>query len=256
MINKIFTIAQNTFKEAIRNRILYSIFAFGILLIFSSLLLSNLSVWDQVKIIKDLGLSTILIFSLFISIFIGISFFYKEIDKKTIYTLISKPIPRYILILGKFCGIAFTVFVLMTFMFIIFMLTILFHSFEFDFSMLLAIASIYAEILIVIALALFFSSFSTPFLSGLFTISTYLIGHLLNDLVYYTEKSGIKILTFLADILYYVVPNMSNFDIRGRIVHKLYIDFSELIAIFGFCVTWVIILLFLSVLIFNRRDFK
>ena len=169
----------NTFKEAARNRIFYLLIAFGIIFALSSRLISLLTVGDTVKVLKDVGLAVINFFSVLVAVFTGINLIYKEIDKKTIYNLLSKPISREQFIIGKFLGLALTVLTALASMAIVFFIFLLLTTGSFDASILLYFLMLYFELLIIIAISLLFSSFSTPILSSIFTLSLYLIGHVL-----------------------------------------------------------------------------
>ena len=162
---KILAIAVNTFREAVRDKILYSLLIFALLMIVSSVFLSTLSVGDQIKIIQDMGLSMISIFGTLIAIFVGIGLVYKEIEKRTIYSIIAKPIARHQFLMGKYCGLILTLLVEITVMSSGFLLLLYFYPGSYDASILKAIYLIFIELMIVTAIALLFSSFSTPILA-------------------------------------------------------------------------------------------
>ena len=175
---KIRAIALNTFREAIRDRILYLLFFFAAISLAFSRLLAVLTVGDRVKIIKDVGLASISVFGMLMAILIGTGLVYKEIDKKTIYTLLAKPIPRWQFLLGKFFGLALTLFIMILAMGTVFLVIVLLHTGKLESRLLLAILFIFLELVLITAVAILFSCFSTPILSSLFTLSFYLIGHL------------------------------------------------------------------------------
>jgi len=252
---KIRAIALNTFKEAIRDRILYLLFFFAAVSLAFSRLLAVLTVGDRVKIIKDVGLASISVFGVLMAILIGTGLVYKEIDKKTIYTLLAKPIRRWQFLLGKFFGLALTLFVMILAMGIIFLAIVLLHTGKLDGRLLLAILFIFLELILITAVAILFSCFSTPILSSIFSLSFYLIGHLswgLETLILRT-RSG----TARAAIrgLSAILPDLENFNFKTEVVHGLVVDpkFYLFSALYG--LVYTIFILTLAVLIFKKRDF-
>ena len=159
----IWAIASNTFREAIRNKILYSLVFFAILMIGGSLALGKLSMHEEVRLLKDLGLATISIFGVLIAIFIGVNMVFKEIDRKTIYIIIPKPIHRFHFIIGKYLGIGFTLAIQIIFMAIVLFLLMFMHNSAPDSNMLKAVLMIFVEVMVMSAVATLFSSFSTNY---------------------------------------------------------------------------------------------
>jgi len=252
---KIKTIALNTFKEAIRDRILYLLFFFAAIALAFSRLLAVLTVGDRVKIIKDVGLASISIFGVLMAILIGTGLVYKEIDKKTIYTLLSKPIQRWQFLLGKFFGLVLTLFIMILAMGLIFLIIVLLHTGKLEGRLLLAILFIFLELVLITAVAILFSSFSTPILSSIFSLSFYLIGHLswgLETLLHKT-RSGAGRIAIRA--LSAVLPDLENFNFKTEIVYGLAVDprFYLFSALYG--LVYTLLILSLAVLVFNKRDF-
>lgn len=255
-MKKVLTIALNTFREAVRDKILYSLLIFALLLIGSSVFISTLSVGDPVKIIKDMGLSMISIFGTLIAIFVGIGLVYKELEKRTIYTIIAKPITRYQFLLGKYCGLVLTLLVEIAVMAGGFLLLLTFYPGAFDPALFKAIYLILLELMLITAVALLFSSFSTPILSGIFTLCFFVIGHLTYDLKLLMEESKLKSLAHFSDFLYYTLPNLENFNIKGRVVHHLPVGLDYMVYTSLYGLFYILLLLTLSVIIFQRKDFK
>ncbi|MFQ5839411.1 MAG: ABC transporter permease [Candidatus Methylomirabilales bacterium] len=249
-------IALNTFKEAIRDRILYTILAFALALIGSSVVLASLSVGGEEKIIKDLGLASILIFGTFIAIFIGIGLVSKEIDKRTIYTIIAKPIHRYEFILGKYLGLLLTLLVNVSAMAVGFFLLVSLMEEGGSFGLLPAVLLIFVELMLITAVAILFSSFTTPTLSAVFTLSVFVIGHLSRDLKEFAAQFGGPVLNAVVFALYYLLPNLSNFNIKGQAVHGVPVPMSFIALSVLYGALYLSALLVLAMLIFQRRDFK
>jgi ABC-type transport system involved in multi-copper enzyme maturation permease subunit len=252
---KIGAIAGITFKEAKRDRILYLLFFFAALGIVASRVLAILTVGDRIKIIKDVGLASISLFGVLMAILIGTGLVYKEIDKKTIFTLLAKPLHRSEFILGKFLGLALTLFVMTLAMSLIFLAIVYAHTLRIEGTLLVAVAYIYLELILVTAVAVLFSSFSTPILSSLFALAFYLIGHLSWGLELILKKMAPGAGRTLVRALYTVLPDLENFNFKTEVVHGLAIPPSIYLssALYGLCYTAFI--LALAVLIFRRRDF-
>lgn len=253
---KIAVIALNTFRETVREKILYNLLFFALLMIGSSILLSTLTIGEQSKIIMDIGLASINIFGILIAIFVGIGLVSKEIEKKTIYTIISKPIYRYQFLLGKYLGLLITLFVNTSVMVVGFFAVLIYMQYNITPDIMKAILLIFIELMVVTAVALLFSTFTTSVLSAIFTISIYVIGHLLGDLKALAAKLGSPIIVFLLDAIYYILPNLENFNIKGEAVHKIPLDPSFIIMSVLYGLTYIIMILLSSVIIFQGRDFK
>lgn len=255
-MNRIAIIALNTFRETLRDKILYNLVFFGLLLIGSSVLLSTLTMGEQAKIIQDLGLASIELFGTFIAIFVGIGLVSKEIEKRTIYSIIAKPIPRYLFLLGKYSGLALTLLVNIAIMAAGFFLTLVVSGVGLDPALLKAIGLIFVELLVITSVAIMFSTFTTPTLSATFTLAIYVIGHLTDDLRILGGKLQNDLTKGVLDGLYYVLPNLDFFNVKGEAVHGIPIKPSYLVSTVAYGVAYSAAVLVLACLIFQRRDFK
>jgi ABC-type transport system involved in multi-copper enzyme maturation permease subunit len=266
MIQRILTIARNTFRETVRDKILYNLILFALIMILSSLLLGQLTLGNEDKVILDLGLSSISIFGMLIAIFIGIGLVYKELEKRTVYALLAKPVHRYELILGKYLGLLFTLFVNLIIMTVGLELALLYIGrigFGGYLRVLPAVFLIFLSLALITALSILFSTFSTPALSALFAFFLWIIGHFGSDLLAFGELSKSASSKWLCLILYYVIPNFSNFKIlesRSILQNATgYFQSIDPMAILGatiYCVVYTTLTLALSISIFVRRDFK
>jgi ABC-type transport system involved in multi-copper enzyme maturation permease subunit len=252
---KIRTIALNTFKEAIRDRILYLLFFFAAASLTFSRLLALLTVGDRVKIIKDAGLASISIFGMLMAILIGTGLVYKEIDKKTIFTLLSKPIQRWQFLVGKFFGLVLTLFIMTTLMSLIFLAIVFLHTFHVEGRLLLAVLFIFIELVLITAVAILFSCFSTPILSSIFALSFYVIGHFSWSLDSLIQKARPGAARALLQIVYALLPDLENFNFKTEVVYGLTIQpkFYIYSALYG--LVYTLFILTLAVLIFKKRDF-
>lgn len=252
---RIRTIALNTFKEAKRDRILYLLLFFAALCIIFSRLLALLTVGDRVKIITDVGLASLSLFGALMAILMGTGLVYKEIDKKTIFTLLSKPIHRSEFLLGKFFGLVTTLFIMVLLMSFIFLVLLFFHTFRIEWKLLVAIFFIFLELILITSVAILFSCFSTPILSSIFSFSFYLIGHLSWGLETLINKVKSGAARALLQVFYTLLPDLENFNFKTEVVHKLPIPakfffFSTLYGIF-----YTLFILTLAVLVLRKRDF-
>ncbi len=252
---KIRAIALNTFKEAIRDRILYLLFFFAAVAVIFSRLLAILTVGDRIKIIKDVGLASINMFGVLMAVLIGTGLVYKEIDKKTIFTLISKPIDRWQFLVGKFLGLVLTLFIMTSLMSLIFLVIVFVHTFKIEFILLLAIFFIFIELVLITAVAILFSSFSTPILSSLFSLSFYLIGHFswgFQTLIQRTKSTALRLFIQGFSV---ILPDLENFNFKTEVVHGLSILPKYYLFSLLYGVVYTLFILMLAVLIFKKRDF-
>ena len=253
---KVAAIALNTFKEAVRDRILYAILIFALVMLAGSTILVTISVDGEEKIIKDLGLACISIFGLLIATFLGIGLVSKEIEKRTLYTIITKPIHRYQFILGKYLGLVLTLLVNVLVMAL--GLIGLAYAWEGTASprLLLAVLFIFLELILVTAIAMLFSAFSSPALSAIFTLCLFVAGHLSADLRLFAARFGRGATRLSAETLYFLLPNLSRLNFKDHAVHALPIDGGTAALSFVYAIFYAATLVLAAVAIFQRRDFK
>ena len=262
-------IAVNVFRESVRDKVLYNLVLFAILMMGASYLLGQLTAGQDVKIIKDLGLSAASAFGLFIAVFIGIGLVSKEVERRSVYSLLPKPIHRYQLVLGKYAGLALTLAVNMSAMTLAFYLVLWYTAWgiepivqsgwdapALDPALLQAIALISIELLLVIAIALFFSTFSTPILSAALTFGLFIVGHFSADLRNFDQVVDSPAAVRLARGLYWVLPNLAQFDVKAQVVHGQPVSLGYLALTSSYAVLYTAMLLTISMYIFSRRDFK
>lgn len=258
-LRKIRAIAVNTFRESVRDRVLYNLILFVLILVAASIWVSELSVDQETKFIADLGLSSMLVFGALIAIFIGVALVYKEIDKRTIYNLLSKPVERYEFIIGKYLGLCLTLLVNVTVMVVGTELALLYVKGGFinvHLAILPAAYLIYLELCLVVAIALMFSSFSTPLLSALFSFAIYIIGHFSKDLQLAAQLSHSAVTRFVLQVCYYLVPNLSNFGFITQASYGQLPSRQMFLSATIYAVVYISILLAAAVVIFQKRNFK
>jgi ABC-type transport system involved in multi-copper enzyme maturation permease subunit len=253
---RIWAVAHNTFKETIRNRVMVNILLFAIGLILLSLVVGDWSIYQQAKVIKDFGLSAMSIFGLLIAIFIGIRLMVQELEQRTIYIIASKPIHRWEIIVGKYVGLGLTLAVNMILMSLALGGVNLIMEGTVDLGLTPAILLIYLEILLIVGFALFFSSFTSPTLSAIFTMMVFVIGHLSGFLRDYVQLQPDRGFHWLLKVIYYIAPNLENLNLKMAVVEHL--EYPPNTVVYGliYGVGYILILLFLTAAVFQKRDFK
>jgi ABC-type transport system involved in multi-copper enzyme maturation permease subunit len=246
----------NTFRESARNKMFYLLVFFGILFALSSKLISFLTLGDTMKVLKDTGLAAINFFCVLIAIFTGINLVYKEIEKKTIYNILSKPVTRDHFIIGKFFGLALTMLVALAAMSGIFFLLVLLVGGGFDLKILLYFFMLYLELLIIVAISLLFSSFSTPILSFIFTVSLYLIGHVMWTFNEFKTLLSSRVWVNFTQALYYVLPNLDKFNIKNEVVLGLPLHAGTILFSILYALVYILALLAVTIMIFRKREFQ
>ena len=263
------TVAVNVFRESVRDRVPYNLVLFAVLLIASSYLIGQLTAGQDVKIIKDLGLAATSIFGLFIAIFIGIGLVSKEVERRSIYALLSKPVSRAQFIAGKYAGLVLTLAVNVTVMAAALYIILAYMVWSepptiragwdapgTDPALLKAFFLIFIELMLITAIALFFSTFSTPILSAALTFGFYVAGHFNADLKNFDRVVDSKAAALLARGVYHVLPDLSAFDVKTEVVHGLPVTVGYLASTTAYGLVYVTALLLIATFIFSRRDFK
>jgi ABC-type transport system involved in multi-copper enzyme maturation permease subunit len=252
-------IALNTFRESVRDRVLYNLIFFVLILVTASVFVSDLSLDMESQFTAALGLSAMLVFGALIAIFIGVGLVYKEIDKRTIYSLLSKPVHRHEFIVGKYLGLCLTLLVNSGVMALGTELALLYVNRKFvplHTAVLAASSLVYLELVVVVAFALMFSSFTTPMLAALFSFAVYVIGHFSKDLLEMAALSNSAVTRAVLTTLYYVLPNLSNFGFITEASHGRIVPMNLAAGAVVYAAVYVGIMLSAAVLVFRKRNFK
>jgi ABC-type transport system involved in multi-copper enzyme maturation permease subunit len=268
-VRTILLVAGAVFKESVRDRVPYSMVMFAVLMIAASYLISQLTAGQDLKIIKDLGLAAMSIFGLLIAVFIGIGLVSKEVEKKSVYGLLTKPVTRAQFILGKYLGLVMTLVVNLTVMTAAYYLVLFYMDVTatdflkagwpapaMDPRLLVAIVLIVAELALVTAVALFFSTFSSPLLSALLTLGLWVAGHFNNDLRQFENVVNVQAAAWIARGMYYVLPNLAPFDVKAEVVYGVPVAASRVGLTLVYAVVYIGVLLTAAMAVFRRRDFK
>ncbi len=258
MNSRMFYIAANTFREAVRDRVLYNLIAFAILMSGAAVFVGQVSFGIEKLVVINLGLTAVSLFGIVIAIFIGIGLVSKEIEKRTLYTVLSRPVQRWEFIVGKFFGLTATLVVNTFFMAIGVFAALLYVSHHFqsgDASILVALYFIVLQFMIVTALALFFSSFASPLMAAVFAFALFVIGTFSEDL------RGFAGLThgaqrYLAIGAAYVVPNFSALNVIGSVAHQQPVAGSLVLYNTLYAIVYTAMAMSGAVLIFQHRNLK
>lgn len=255
MLGIIMAIAKNTFLEGVRDRIFLVLILFFIVMLIVSIFLGSISVHQDSKIIGDFGIAASELFSLAIAVFVGASLLSKEIEKRTIIVLLSKPITSTGFIIGKFIGLAMMMMVILLAMLGIYSgISLIYHFWNAN--ILIIFALIYLQMLIIIGLSLFFSSFTSPMLVVLLTILTYLIGHMVGDLHEFAKIMHNPAITAVTQGLSYMLPNLDMLNIKNTIFYEGHqVSLQYILYAVTYSVVYTAIILGITVLNFRKREF-
>jgi ABC-type transport system involved in multi-copper enzyme maturation permease subunit len=258
MNGRILHIASNTFREAVRDRVLYNLIAFAVLMTGSAILIGQISIDIERLVVINLGLTAVSLFGIVIAIFIGIGLVSKEIEKRTLYTVLSRPVQRWEFIVGKFFGLAGTLVVNTFFMGIGVFGALLYVSHHFqatDGWVLVALYFIVLQFLIITSLALLFSSFSSPLLAAVFAFSIFVIGTFSEDLRGFAAMTE-GVTRWLTTAVAYVVPNFSALNVINSVAHQQPVAGQLIVYNSAYALFYAAMALCGAVLIFERRNLK
>ena len=253
-MSNIFTIAKNTFNVEVRDKIIYAVFGFAILYFFLMEFMSQL-VLGELSMVKSFALLGIYFFNAIIALFLGTTSFYKDIEQKIVYFILSKPVSRSQFVIGKFLGLCAVILFSSLIMGIDYIILIYFISHTIDFLGLLAILMQFLEMSLFIAFAIFVTTFSSSILSIVFTSAVFFIGHVVSSLLTSASIMGISgFKLFLIKIMYYILPNLEKFDIRNIAIHQIQFPFQQFLFAFCYALFYVILLLYSAILIFKKKE--
>lgn len=258
MTSRLSAIALNTFREAVRDRVLYNLIIFALILVASAPLFSQISIDIERLVLVNAGLSSISLFGVIIAIFLGIGLVSKEIEKKTLYTILSRPVRRWEFVAGKYLGLVLTLIVnaaLMTLGFFIALLITQRKLTGQDGSLLVAVYFIVLAFLMITAITLLFSSFSTPIFSAIFAFAVFVIGTFGDDLRNFAALAH-GITKWAATAAAYLLPNFAPLNVISQVAHDQPISGSLILFNTLYALVYSIAATAGAVLIFERRNLK
>jgi ABC-type transport system involved in multi-copper enzyme maturation permease subunit len=254
-MSRIAAVAFNTYRETVRERVLYNLVFFAILMTLSGLLLRDLSIRQDFKIIKDIGLASMDLFGTLIAIFIGVGLVNKEIERRSLYPLLAKPLGRGEFFVGKFVGLSFTLLVNIAVMTVGLWLTLIATRQAPEWDLLKAIYPIYLGLVLVVALALLFSTLTSPTLASICTVGVVLAGRF-SDVIRNMRDVAPEVPGWLPTALYYLLPNFRNFDFKDRVVYGDPIPGQTLLWVTAYAAAYAGVLLLLGLAAFRARDLQ
>lgn len=255
-MSQILAVATNTFREAVRDKVLHSILFFAALLLLVSLGMREITIGDQGKVVRGVALGGISLMGGIIAIFLGVGLVWKEIEKKTIFTLASKPVPRWRLLFGKYMGLWLTLAAEVG------ILTVLYTGIVGSQQGLpsggiyVAIGLLMLELTLLCAWATLFSTFAAPTTASAYSLCVYLIGHFTDDLRLFGQRSDDPAFQALCETLYRVLPNLEVFNVWAEAVHGVAIPWSEVGWATTYGLGYTAIVLAIAMVVFEKRDFS
>jgi ABC-type transport system involved in multi-copper enzyme maturation permease subunit len=258
-MTKVWTVATNTFREAVRDRVLYNLVFFALLMMGAAILVGQISIGIEQSVIVSLGLTAISVIGIFIAVFIGVGLVSKEMDKRTLYALLAKPVERWQFLLGKFAGLVMTLIVNTGAMTVglYFALWSVKHPLQrSDGYLIVAVYLILLKLGLIVALAMLFSCFTTPFLAILFTLGLYVAGLFAEDLrtmqALTLSASTMKMLKGIS----YLLPNFENFDVMGAVAHGRGVPGTLVAQNTAYTFLYGAMVLAAAAMVFSRRNLR
>jgi ABC-type transport system involved in multi-copper enzyme maturation permease subunit len=258
-MKNVLTVAANTFREAVRDRVLYNLVFFALLMMAAAIFVGQISIGIEESIIVSLGLSAISVIGLFIAVFIGVGLVAKEMDKRTLYALLAKPVKRWQFLMGKFFGLVMTLAVNTAAMGVglVLAMWVVKHPLEKgDLYVFVAVYLILLKLSLIVSFALLFSCFTSQFLAILFTALIYVAGVFAAGL---RTMPGVDLLPagmVLLRVISYVLPNFENFNVLGVVAHGGRVPGSLVIYATMYAVVYGASVLAMATMLFSRRDLK
>jgi len=256
MARRLLSLAANTFRETVRNRILYGILGFALLIIGLTWFLAGLSVGEMTRIIADVGLACIHVFGVLMAVFLGITLVSYEVERKTVYLVLSRPVPRWEFVIGKTLGLWCTLGVMTAAMAATLFALHAAYGGRAEPGLFVASAGIYMELMLLVCLASFFSTFTTPVLSAMFALSMTLIGHLSEQLLHFGGRSPSAAARWLGRALYYLLPNLELFNWKNLVVYGEARSPALVAGVAGYLACYAGAVLAAACLVFERKDLR
>jgi ABC-type transport system involved in multi-copper enzyme maturation permease subunit len=254
MLSRVMAVAANTYRETVRERVLYNLVLFAILMMGSGVLLRDLSINQDEKLLKDIALAAMEFFGTLIALFMGVTLVSKEIDKRSIHALLAKPVGRGEFVVGKFVGLSLTLLVNVTLMTLGLFGTLVLTGRRGDLHVLKAVFGIYLGLILIVAVALLFSTVTSSALAALGTICLIVAGRFSDVIRNAREVADVP--HWLITALYMLIPNFRSLDLKDRVVYGDPISSAHLAWMALYAAAYTTVALCLAVAAFRARDFK
>ena len=253
---RVLALATNTFREAVRDRVLYSILLFAVGLVAVSLVLQDITVGDQDKVVRSVAQGGIDVMASIIAMFLGVSLVCKEGERKTIYTILSKPVPRWMFVLGKYLGIVLTLAVEIVILMAVYTLLIGSQQEMPGTVVYMSAVMLLVELMLLTAWATLFSTYSSPVTAGGFTLAVFVIGHLADDIWRFGQQAQSPMMRDLSEVIYWALPNFEVMSLREHAVHNIAVPWDQMGAVAAYGLLYSAGVLSLAMLVFSRRDLR
>ena len=255
-MSPVWIVAKNTFREAARDRLLTTILFFGGVLVASSVVLAPLTLGEQARIIRDLGMTAVNVFAMLLVIFVGTGLVYREIEQKTIYAVLSQPLSRTQFLLGKFLGLALTIWMQMAVMVAVFAAVSLATGAPLGGAHAAAFVLGAVELALVVAVATFFSAFTSPMLASFFAVGVWVAGNLTRNLRDIGASSELPLVVLTTRWLHRALPDLASFNLTLEAAHGLPVTGSDVWLALAYGTGYAVVVLVAAVAVFERRDFR
>ncbi len=253
---RLWALAQNTFREAVRDKVLYSILFFAVGVIALSLVMQEITVGDREKVVRSVAQGAVAAFGSIISMFLGISLVWKEVERKTVYTILSKPISRWMFVLGKYLGMMMTLTVVVAVMTLVYTLLMTIQQQLPPLVVYVSVGLLMVELMLLTSWATLFSTYSAPTTAAAFTLAVFVIGNLADDIWLYGSQLENPGAQATARALYWALPNFEMFSLRTQAVHELSIPWEQVLGATAYGLSYTAAVLALAMWVFERRDLK
>lgn len=255
-MRRLLALATNTLREAVRDRVLYSILFFAVGVVVLSLALEEITIGDQDKVVRSVAQGAIDLFGAIIAMFLGVSLVWKEIERKTIYTVLSKPIPRPMFVLGKYLGLMMTLVVEIAILLVIYVVLMSAQQHFPPLVVFVSMGLLLVELALLTAWATLFSTYSAPMTAAAFTLAVFTIGHLADDIWMFGNQAESPTVRTVARVLYWLLPNFEIFNIRAFAVHERPIPWERVGSAAAYGLLYTGAVLGVAMAVFQRRDLK
>ena len=256
MVRVVSAVAANTVRELVRSKLLYNLLLFAVLFIAASLFVAQLTIGNWNRVILDMGLATIEIAGVLVAVLIGVGIVAGEIERKTIFPTLAKPVPRSAFLLGRYAGLVAILAVNVAVMLAVLAIVLRLAGYAVSPTTAEATLLLFLELAVMAAVAVFFASFTTPMLATAFALSVFLIGHLLGDLRAFGDRSKSAAARVLSHAIYQVLPDLELLNLKSYASNELSVQTRFVWTSVGYGCAYAAVLLMLAIFIFQRRDLK
>jgi len=256
MSTKVMAFAKNTYKEGVRDRLFLMVGVFGLVAVISSFIVGPLSLGEQIRITQDIGLAAISILCFAVAVLVGTGIVYREVERRTIYTIVAKPVRGWHFILGKFLGLNAIVGLLVILMAALLLAVNTIVSKSFEPRLLVAVLLTWFELLLLTSLSILMSTICSPILGAILTFLFYFIGHTSADLKELAARFGSPMIKAVTAVLYYALPNLEYLNVRAKIIHDVDVEPSYIAFACAYALLYTVAFLILAVIFLNRKEYK